>query len=263
MTVPCCGHADQPVELHFLGVGGWLIRKGDAALLTAPLFTNPGLLQTGLQQIHADPDRIERHLPDVSDVSAVRVIEDEELADVEHAGAWIEVGPLVRIKPLRSDHVPHFAGIVLYSGERRSDLPSVPVSAEQWLEGETIAYLIDLLNDDGSVGLRVYYQDAVAAAPFGLVPSPAVLGDSVRVDVAIIVPATLAEVAWHPEALLESAHPRHVLLCHWEDFFQPPSLQAEAVLFTRLPEFVARLRRALPADAGWHLPMPGTRFVFH
>ena len=310
VTVACCGHADEPVELRFLGVAGWLIRKGDAAVLTAPLFSNPGLLRAGLQEIHPDPDRIERHLPDVSDVTAilvghghydhlmdvpyialqrapravvfgnrtvghqlapfglrppdrVRVIESGELADVKKPAEWIRAGEGVRILPLRSDHAPHFAGIVLYSGDRGRDMDTVPLAANEWLEGESVAYLIDLLNDDGSVGLRIYFQDAVAAAPFGLVPPPEVLGDSVRVDVAIIVPATYAEVDWHPEALLESALPRHVLLCHWEDFFEPPSRLPEPVPFTRLPEFLDRLGRALPEGTGWHVPLPGTRFLFH
>ena len=308
VEVACCGHADQPVELHFLGVAGWLIRKGSTAVLTAPLFSNPGFLRTGLQQIDPDPDRIERHLPDVEDVTAILVghghydhlmdvpyivdrrapqavvfgnrtvghqlapfglrggavyeVREEETADLEHPGRWIPAGPGVRVLPLRSDHAPHFAGIVLYGGDRHTDMSEVPASANEWLEGETVAWLIDLLNADGTVALRIYFQDAVAAAPYGLVPPPEVLGDSVRVDVALIVPATYAEVDWHPEALLESANPRHVLLCHWEDFFQPPSLPAEPVPFTRLPEFVERLRRALPEGTGWHLPLPGTRFLF-
>jgi hypothetical protein len=161
---------------------------------------------------------------------------------------------------LRSDHAPHFAGMVLYSGVRTTPMEEPPRSAEQWLEGETLAYLVDLLNEDGSVALRIYFQDAVAAAPAGFVPP---LEDGVRIDVALIVPATYAEVMWHPEALLENTKPRHVLLSHWEDFFQPPSRHAEPVPFTLLPDFVARLERALDKDTGWHLPLPGTRFVFH
>jgi hypothetical protein len=160
---------------------------------------------------------------------------------------------------LRSDHAPHLAGVLLYGGDRTRDMPREPASANDWLEGETVAWLIDLLNADGSVGLRVYYQDAVAAPPYGLVPP---LADVVGVDVALIVPATYAEVDWHPEALLQNARPRHVLLAHWEDFFQPPSRPAEPVPFTRLPEFVDRLERALPAGTGWHLPAPGAVFVF-
>jgi hypothetical protein len=83
------------------------------------------------------------------------------------------------------------------------------------------------------------------------------------VDLALIVPATYAEVSWHPEALLKNAAPRHVLLGHWEDFFDPPDQPAEPVPFTDLRDFLRRLERALPEGSGWHLPMPGTRFTFN
>lgn len=306
VQVACCGHADEPLELVYLGVGGWLLRKGDAAVLTAPLFSNPGLFEAGMGHIQADPDRIEQNLPEVEDVSAilvghghydhlmdvpyiaqarapraviygnetvarqlvpfglapgrVRTIEDAEKGDVARPGRWIEVGEGVRIMPLVSDHAPHFAGILLYSGVRTREMSSPPRSANDWLAGETIAFLIDFLNADGSVGLRVYYQDAVPAPPYGLVPA---LDDGVGVDVAVVVPATYAEVSWHPEALLENTRPRHVLLGHWEDFFEAPSRPPEPVPFTLLPDFVARLERALPEGSGWDLPVPGTRFWFN
>jgi hypothetical protein len=306
VVVACCAHSDEPVEIVFLGVSGWLLRKGDSAVLTAPLFSNPPILQTGISTIHVDSTRIEGHLPDVRDVSAIlsghghydhlmdvpyvathrapnaviyanetsvhqlapfglpreriRLIEADEVGTVEREGSWIQVAPHARIMPLLSDHGPHFAGITLYSGVRTEDMPSVPRVAGDWLDGNTLAYLVDLLNRDGSVALRVYYQDAVAAPPLGLVPP---LSDGVGVDVALIVPATYSEVRWHPEALIESAPPRHMLLGHWEDFFQSPDRPAQPVRFTHLPDFVSRLRRALPEGAGWHLPLPGTRFRFN
>jgi hypothetical protein len=305
VSVACCGHSDEPIEIVFLGVAGWLLRKGDSAVLTAPLFSNPRFLQVGLSTIHPDSARIEAHLPDVSDVSAIlsghghydhlmdvpyvathrarnavlyanetsvhqvapfglpperiREIRPEEVGTVEREGSWIQVAPHARIMPLLSDHGPHFAGITLYSGVRTEDMPTVPRTAGEWLDGTTLAYLVDLLNRDGSVALRVYYQDAVPAPPLGLVPP---LSDGAGVDVALIVPATYAEVRWHPEALIESAPPRQILLGHWEDFFESPDRPAEPVRFTRLPDFVGRLRRALPEGAGWHLPLPGTRFRF-
>jgi hypothetical protein len=88
------------------------------------------------------------------------------------------------------------------------------------------------------------------------------MADGVGVDVALIVPATYAEVSWHPEAFLENAKPRHVLLGHWENFFQPPHWPPEPVPFTDLRDFVKRLERALPAGTGWHIPLPSTRFRF-
>ena len=306
VSVECCGHADEPVEVLFLGVAGWLLRKGDTAVLTAPLFSNPAFFQTGVTYIRTDTGRIERHLPDVRDATAilvghghydhlmdvpyiaaerapnatifanetavhqlapfrlpagrVREIREDELGDVDREGSWIQVGPHARMMPLRSDHGPHFAGITLYSGVRRKDMPDVPSTANDWLDGKTVAYLIDMLNRDGSVGLRLYFQDAVAAPPFGLVPP---MSDGVRVDLALIVPATYAEVRWHPEALIESAPPRHILLGHWEDFFDSPDEPADPVPFTNLPDFISRLERALPEGAAWHVPMPGTRFLFN
>ena len=73
VVVECCVHGEEPVELTYLGVGGWLVRSGESALLTAPLYSNPGLVETGLTAIAADPDAIDRHLPDVSEVAAVLV----------------------------------------------------------------------------------------------------------------------------------------------------------------------------------------------
>jgi hypothetical protein len=305
VDVTCCGRADQPVEITYLGAAGWLFRKGGTAVLTAPLYSNPTFVATGLSTIQADPGRIERHLPDVRDVTAilvghghydhlmdvpyiarahapnaviygnatvahqlapfglpadrVRVIEGDEVGDVEREGRWLAVGPGVRVMALRSDHGPHLAGVTLYSGSRTRDMVREPETATEWLDGETLAYLIDFLNRDGSVALRVYFQDAVAAPPYGLVPP---MADGIAVDVALVVTATYAEVDWHPEALLANARPGHVLLGHWEDFFQPPDREARPVIGTNLRGFIRRLERALPDGTGWHLPAPGTRFIF-
>jgi glyoxylase-like metal-dependent hydrolase (beta-lactamase superfamily II) len=320
VVVECCVHGESPVELTYLGVGGWLIRSGESALLTAPLYSNPGLVETGLTPIAVDPGAIDRHLPDVSDVSAVLVghghydhlldvpwvlahraprallyanltswlqvepfglerralvasghevrpdegsgrvvvLSDSLAGDDRRSGRWIRVAPGIRVMPLVSDHAPHLAGVTLYSGVRERPLRGPPRSAEEWLDGRTYAFLIDLLDDEGRRRMRIYYQDAVAAPPFGLVPPEA--EDSV--DVALVVPATYAEVEWHPEALLEDARPDHVLLGHWEDFFRPAGDPPKPVPFTLLADFRRRLERALPEGTGHHLPLPGTRFLF-
>lgn len=184
----------------------------------------------------------------VRDVSA-------DAADVNGGGRWIPLGPDLRLLPLRSDHAPHFAGMTLYDGERTRDMPRPPAAADEWLEGQTLAFLLEVLDPEGGVALRIYVQDAVAREPWGFVPAGT---DSV--DVAILVPATYAEVDWHPEAVLENTRARHVLLGHWENFFVAPSPDPAPVPFTLLPDFVARLRRALGGDDDrWTLPVPGTR----
>lgn len=77
-TVACCGPADvtpeaPAVTVQYLGVGGWLIRRGEAALLTAPFFSNPGLLRVGFWTVKPDTALIDRFMPPAADVSAILV----------------------------------------------------------------------------------------------------------------------------------------------------------------------------------------------
>ena len=178
-------------------------------------------------------------------------------------GEWIQTGPGFRVLPIYSDHAPHLAGITLFSGERKVAMPREPLASNEWLDGVTVAWLIDALAADGSTIMRIFYQDAVAREPVGLVPPREVLGDEIPIDVAIIVPATYAEVDWHPELLIESTEASHILLGHWEDFSVPVTEPSVPVIFTLLPDFIARLRRATDCnDTCWDLPRPGASFTF-
>src|SRR5690606_41553051 len=69
------------------------------------------------------------------------------------------------------------------------------------LDGRTLAFLVDFLEDDGEIAFRIYYQDATAPPPLGFAPDALVAAHPV--DVAILVPATFEEVDWHPEARSE------------------------------------------------------------
>ena len=68
------------------------------------------------------------------------------------------------------------------------------------------------------------------------------------VDVAVLVPATFEEVAWHPEAIVANLRPRRILLGHWEDFFQPVGGESEPVPLSDLPEFERRLGRVFGGE---------------
>lgn len=59
------GEADQieaqgPLEIRFLGVGGFLIRYGGDAILTPPLYSNPNILATVAGTAKADRELIDR-----------------------------------------------------------------------------------------------------------------------------------------------------------------------------------------------------------
>lgn len=187
----------------------------------------------------------------------IDVVGEDDVGDRETVGPWLEYGD-VRIMPLRSAHAPHFEGYTLYHGSRDRPLEREPGYATEWLDGTTLAFLIDFLDEAGEVAFRVYYQDAVVAPPFGQAPEALM---AVRpVDVAIFVPATFDQVDWHPEAFVQNLRPKRVLLGHWESFFVPVEERTRSVVLTDLEHFEGRLRGVF--DGEFWRPEIGTEFRF-
>ena len=183
---------------------------------------------------------------------------NDSVGDQESMGRWLTYGSGVRIMPLRSRHAPHFDGFTLYQGtvdRRRTERPRY---ANEWLDGETFAFLIDFLDASGSVAFRVYYQDAVVAPPLGFAPDELIAERPV--DVAIFVPATFDQVDWHPEAFVENLQPKRVLLGHWEDFFAPVDAPTRGIMLSDLGHFQDRLERVF--DGEWWRPELWTEFRF-
>jgi hypothetical protein len=63
-TLPPPSPTQPTVSVEYLGVGGFLLRRGDDVILTAPLYSNPSLLEVGLDHaIRPDVELIDRLLP--------------------------------------------------------------------------------------------------------------------------------------------------------------------------------------------------------
>jgi L-ascorbate metabolism protein UlaG (beta-lactamase superfamily) len=291
--------------LTYLGTGGWIMESGEDMVLTAPLFSNPSFLRTGLAPIRVDTAEVERqmaqydvraarailvghahydHLMDVPLVATrhapdARIVANRTTAntlgtwsgvgdrvdvvndivgDAEAPGSWLSYGPRVRVMALRSRHAPHFDGYTLYQGTVDRPMSTPPQNATEWLDGETVAFLIDFLDERGEIAHRVYYQDAVVAPPWGYAPDPLIAEHPV--DVAIFVPATFDQVDWHPEAFVENLQPRRVLLGHWEDFFIPVDEPTRSIMLSDIGHFQSRLDRVF--DGSWWRPEIGTVFRF-
>lgn len=179
------------------------------------------------------------------------------VADVEREGTWMDFGPRLRVLPLRSWHAPHFDGLTLYQGT--ADFPRTvePTRAGDWVDGFTVAFLIDFLDADGTIAHRVYLQDAVTQAPLGFAPESLI--DEHPVDVAILVPATFDQVDWHPEAFVLNLQPQRVLLGHWEDFFIPVRAETRSVMLADMDHFESRLESVF--DGEYWRPELGTVFT--
>ncbi|WP_160109451.1 hypothetical protein [Pseudomonas izuensis] len=123
----------------------------------------------------------------------------------------------IRAMPVESMHAPHIFGINLLPGAYDHDLEQVPTSVFDWKLGhKTLAWVIDLLGDDGKPVYRIHYQDSAADPPWGF---PPVIADGKGYDVEILCAASWDEVSYYPTGLLRVTRPRRVVIGHWENFF--------------------------------------------
>lgn len=174
------------------------------------------------------------------------------LGDNNAAGQWVyNKDRSIRIMGLKSSHAPHFMGITFMRGEYDKPRESLPWHAFGWKEGQTIAYIIDFM-DAENVAYRVYYQDSASQQPAGLVPD---IADGKAIDIAILCPASFAQVDDYPESVMASTEARHFILGHWEDFFSnDPAGKQRFVRATSQDDFMERFRAALPATSSWAMP---------
>ncbi|WP_230011918.1 hypothetical protein [Pseudomonas chlororaphis] len=132
-------------------------------------------------------------------------------------GSWLySTGRRVRAMPIQSLHAGHVAGINLIPGGYVVDLEYTPVYVWQWKPGQSMAWLIDLLDERGEPVYRLHYQDSGAPPPFGFPPA---LADGKAIDVEILSAASWTQVRDYPGGLLTVSRPRMVLIGHWENFF--------------------------------------------
>ena len=184
-------------------------------------------------------------------------------------GAWIPVtgdpdsGPAIRTRALCGEHSPQFAGVgPLWKGCLSSDRPTLPRTAEEWVMGDTLAWIVDFLQD-GAPAFRVYYQDSPSDPTRGYV-HPDLLSEK-GVDLAILCAGSFMESERNPEGILENTRPRFVLLGHWDDFLQPVTEPLRALPghdFEELSSAVWAVLGAGPHEGRYWLPAPGATFHF-
>lgn len=159
----------------------------------------------------------------------------------------------IRAMAIKSEHAPHLFGIKLLTGDYQEDLSELPRSTFGWKEGQTLAWLVDLLDQQGRPVYRIHYQDAASTPPLGLPPQ---LPDSKRVDVVVLCVGAWNQAAAYPQVLLQRVQPRLAVLGHWEDFFGGDPRQPQGLRLQDIRGMVAQTRANLPADGQLKLPVP-------
>ncbi|MCJ8169940.1 MBL fold metallo-hydrolase [Atopomonas sediminilitoris] len=189
-------------------------------------------------------------------VARERIVDvQSHMADGRQAGQWFySPQKRVRIMALKSEHAPHFMGIKFLQGSVDEDLTELPKTVWGWPEGQTVAFLIDLLDATGEVRYRIHYQDAASTPPLGLPPQ--LLGDVKPVDVAILCVGAWDQVPAYPQVLLKRLKPRMAVLGHWEDFFGNDPRHPQGLRLQDIQGMVRVTRENLPAGATLKLPVP-------
>lgn len=187
-----------------------------------------------------------------------RIVNAEKvMADGPKPGEWF-YSPERRLRamPIKSEHAPHIFGIKFLGGTYDKDLTELPKSVWAWKEGQTLSWLVDLLDADGKPVYRIHYQDAASTPPLGL---PPVLNDGKRVDVAVLCVGAWNQVPAYPQVLLKRLQPRLAVLGHWEDFFGNDPRQPQGLRLQDIQSMVGITRTNLPADGTLQLPVPFTQ----
>lgn len=314
--------SQTPLRVRYLGVGGFLIERGQEAVLTAPLFTRPSWLELSTSGIASNPAVVDFHLPPpaLANVRAVisghahydhlldvpvvmtratqatffsnrsarniltafapdrhpkcasfppsplsiprqRVVafDDLQSSAVDYTfcphrrppnapmqGRWLGVpGSHIRVFAVCSEHPDQLGPIHYAPGGVEEEQCAPPTRAADWLEGNTLAYLIDFLDPaSGRIHYRVYYQDSPTNAPVGHVPEP--LLREKRVDLALLCIGAYDRVVDHPSRAIAGLAPRYVIGAHWEDFGRPINEPIQPIPLLDLATWDRRARASLP-----------------
>jgi len=181
---------------------------------------------------------------------------DQRPAGAPLEGSWLAVpNSHVRIMAMCSQHPAQIGPIHFGQGSVDTDQCELPDAANGWLEGQTLALVIDFLDDAGAPALRVFYQDAPTNAPIGLVP-PAILAEH-RVDMAILCVGSYQAVENEPTAIIDNLNPRFALSGHWEDFFIARDQPPQPIPLLDVDTYVQRAEAALPGPPDVPLVVDG------
>ena len=185
-------------------------------------------------------------------------------------GKWIYVNTKIRILPVLTEHAPNLKilGIKINFVPKKHERKMT--RHKYWREyamGQTLCYLIDFLNDDGSVNFRTYINSAASNFPYGF-PAQSILNQH-PVDVAMLCVASFNNVKKYPEDIVKYLKPKHIIACHWEDFLNSsiPELKKKpktvpgtnvAVFFKRLDKVLSDLNSGI----SYTLPNVNTTIEF-
>jgi L-ascorbate metabolism protein UlaG (beta-lactamase superfamily) len=174
-------------------------------------------------------------------------------------GTWVySVDSTVRILAIKSAHLPHIGHKHLYHGHYETAPERFPQQVKEFLQDETLAYLIDFLNNVRQPEKRIYFSSSAVSYPNGFFPEEILQEKSV--DVAILSAALSQKAINYPTALVQFLKPEKIIICHWENFFRNRDKKLKAVSLTNHQQFQKALD-SLKTITEIHFIKPGNSWV--
>jgi len=166
----------------------------------------------------------------------------------------------VNVYPILADHNPHLKHIKAFDGDITQPVAKFDAygktAANTWLEGNTFSFVIDYLDRQNNIELRLFIQSSSCNPMYGI-PPPTLPKHAV--DIALLGVASYDASPEYPKVLLDSLKPSKVVWIHWEDFFRKYTKEPKTVRATDVPEFF-RKKEVKAVDSIAYMPWP--RAVF-
>ena len=185
----------------------------------------------------------------IPDKNSIKGIEDSASSPSKE-GKWIYINNKIRVLPITSEHAPHLKllGLNIYIVPKKDEKKNIRHKYwRQYSSGQTLCYLIDFLNDDGSVNFRAYLNSAASNFPYGF-PARSILNQH-PVDVAMLCVASFNNVKSYPEDIVKYLKPKHIIACHWEQFLNSSinklKKKPKDLPLTNINKFFKRLDRVI------------------
>ncbi|WP_085687647.1 MULTISPECIES: MBL fold metallo-hydrolase [unclassified Pseudomonas] len=197
---------------------------------------------------------------DVPPGKMARLRKPGESGPLMREGEWItSEGGHIRVMPIESEHAGHVAGLNLIPGGYRQDLTKPELSLWRWKPGQSLAWVIDLMDDKGEPVYRIHYQDSAATPPFGFVPD---FADKKAIDVEILCASSWIQVPHYPQRVLERHRPRMVLIGHWENFFANDPHEPRLLVGQDVRAFIQVVQTTVGRHVPVILPAPLSEVAF-
>jgi L-ascorbate metabolism protein UlaG (beta-lactamase superfamily) len=171
-------------------------------------------------------------------------------------------GGKILIYPILAEHNPHFKNIKFFSGSKREPVADFTnaygkTRGNDWLEGNTFSFLIDYLDQSGTIQLRIFVQSSSCNPTAGI--PPANLLKQKSVDLAFLGLASYHFSPGYPCTVLQALNPKEVVWIHWEDFFRKYTKTPKTVRGTDVIKFFDS-PCVSPYKSRAFLPWPGVTY---